>query len=190
MSNSLLDMVLFLRSPIPGRVSVRCVSSKVSFLCGVVSFTTGLTGCVDRSKSSLFLKVCVVGVGNVGSFVVGVRDCLTITIIVVVVVVSTICVFFGIGLFLLRIDGTDSDSDLVFCNGGKLVCIFQSFVVWLVASECLFCSSSGASKPFSSNSFSRCDTIRSYVPFSKCTWLIDFFWWGGVLAYMNCSMIA
>ena len=52
------------------------------------------------------------------------------------------------------------------------------------------CSSSGASKPFSFNSLSKCDTICSYVPFSKCAWLIDFFRWGGILAYMNCSIIA
>ena len=52
-------------------------------------------------------------------------------------------------------------------------------------------NSSVASKPFKSNSFSRGDTICSYVPFSKCAWLIDCFKWGrGILEYMNCSMIS
>ena len=48
---------------------------------------------------------------------------------------------------------------------------------------------SAASKPWSSNSFLRCDTICSCVLFSKCASLINFFRWGGILAYMNCSMI-
>ena len=51
-------------------------------------------------------------------------------------------------------------------------------------------SSSGASKPFNSNSRSRCVTICSNVPFSKWAWFINFFRCGGILAYMNCSMMA
>ena len=52
------------------------------------------------------------------------------------------------------------------------------------------CSSSGAFKPFSSKSLSRYDTIKLHVQFSKGAWFIDFFRWGGILAYLNCSMIA
>ena len=52
------------------------------------------------------------------------------------------------------------------------------------------CSSSGAFKPLNSNSSSRCDTICAYVRFSKCACLFDFFRCGGILANINCSMIA
>ena len=38
--------------------------------------------------------------------------------------------------------------------------------------------------------FRRCVTICSYVPFSRWAWFIDFFRRGGILAYMNCSMMA
>ena len=65
----------------------------------------------------------------------------------------------------------------MFCCGACCVTVFMGI-------------SSGASKPFNSNSLSRCDTICSYVPFSECAWLIEFFRWGGILALMNCSMIA
>ena len=58
-------------------------------------------------------------------------------------------------------------------------CCFTAFI----------CSSSGASKPFTSNPFSRCVTICLNVPFSKWAWFIDFFRCDVVLAYMNCSMM-
>ena len=45
-------------------------------------------------------------------------------------------------------------------------------------------------KLLSSYSLSRCVTNCSYVPFSKLAWFIDFFRCGGILAYMNWSMIA
>ena len=51
-------------------------------------------------------------------------------------------------------------------------------------------SSSGASTMFSSSSLSRCVTICSYEPFPKYAWFIDFFRYGGNLAYTNCSMIS
>ena len=51
------------------------------------------------------------------------------------------------------------------------------------------CNSSGVSKPFRSNSFSRCETICSKVHFSKCACIVDFSRCGGILAWMNCSMI-
>ena len=58
---------------------------------------------------------------------------------------------------------------------------------WLTV---FLCSSSGASRPFSSNFFSRFVAICSYVPFSKWTWFIDFFRCGGILAYMKYSIMA
>ena len=65
MSISLLDLVLSFRSSIPGRRSFRCVCSKATFLCGVVSSTTGLAGWEDRSRSSVSLIICIVRVGIV-----------------------------------------------------------------------------------------------------------------------------
>ena len=52
------------------------------------------------------------------------------------------------------------------------------------------CSSSGASKPLSVNSLPRCVTICLYVPFSKWAWILDLISYCGILAYMNCSMMA
>ena len=52
----------------------------------MVSFATGLTGWVDRSKFSVFLIICIVCVGILRSFIVGVRVCLTTTILVFVFV--------------------------------------------------------------------------------------------------------
>ena len=53
-----------------------------------------------------------------------------------------------------------------------------------------FWTSSGASTFFSSYSLSRCVTIGSYESFSKQSWFIDFFTCGGIMAYVNCSMIS
>ena len=66
------------------------------------------------------------------------------------------------------------------------------FSEFLVAYWCtqFTCSSSGASKVFSSNSPSKCMTVCLYVPFCKWAWFIDFFRCGGFLAFMNCSTIA
>ena len=98
--------------------------------------------------------------------------------------------FSGLGLFLNWVDGTGSDSYLVFLHRWHVKLGFSEFCCAACCVTVFICSSSGASKPFSSNSLPRCDTICSYVPFSKCAWLIDFFRWGGLLVYMNCSMIA
>ena len=63
----------------------------------------------------------------------------------------------------------------------SICCLCVTVFIWV---------SSGYSKLLSSNSLSRCVTIWSYVPFSKWVWFIDFFRCGGILAYMNWSMIA
>ena len=86
MSNSLLDLVLSSGLSFPGRRSASCICSKVAFLCGVVSSTTGLTGWNDRSRSSVFSNICIVRVGVVGNSSVRVRVCLSTTIVIVGIV--------------------------------------------------------------------------------------------------------
>ena len=93
-----MDLVLSFRSSSSGRQSVRCVCSKVTLLYGVVSFTTGPTGWVDKFQSSVFLINCIACVGIVGNFIVGVRVCSTSTIIVVVIV-GTVGVISGLVFF-------------------------------------------------------------------------------------------
>ena len=63
----------------------------------------------------------------------------------------------------------------------SICCLCVTVFIWV---------SSGYSKLLSSNSLSRCVTICSYVPFSKWAWFFVFFRCGGILAYMNWSMIA
>ena len=170
------------------RRSISCVCSKVSFLCGLVSLTTGFTGWVDRSRFSVISVIRIVWVDIVGNLIVGVRVYLT-SVIVVVVIAGTIPVVFG----------------LVFLSFGltSLVSVVSWFFQWwhtglrfsgLCCVACcvtvFICSSSGDFQPFSSNSFSSCDTIIWYVPISKCAWLIGFFKWGSILAYMIYSLIA
>ena len=87
MSISLLGLVLSFRSSILGRRSVRCLCSKVTILCGVVSVTNCLTGWVDRSRSSL-LNICIACVGIVGNFIVRVRVCNSSSIVFVAIVGS------------------------------------------------------------------------------------------------------
>ena len=101
MDISLLDLILSFGSSVPGRRSVRCICAKVTFPCRMVSFTTGLTGWVDKSRSSDFLILCNVCVSIVGNFIVGVRVCLTtiIIIIIIIVFISTIPVISGLVFF-------------------------------------------------------------------------------------------
>ena len=54
---------------------------------------------------------------------------------------------------------------------GLVLPTFALTVLWVTL---FICSSSGASNSFSSNSFSRCVTICSYVPFSEWAWFIGF----------------
>ena len=85
LSISLLGLVLSFRSSSQGRRSIRCVCSNVAFHCGVVSSTTGLTGWVDRSRSSVSPFVCIVRFVIAWNFIVGVGVCLGATIVVVVI---------------------------------------------------------------------------------------------------------
>ena len=85
-----------------GGRSVRCVCYKVTFLCGVVSSTTGLTGWEDRSRSCVSLIICIVRVGIVWSFIVGVGVCLSTTI-VIVGIFGTIRVISGLVFFSFQL---------------------------------------------------------------------------------------
>ena len=104
LSISLLDLVLSFWSSIPRRQSVRCIRSKLTFFCGVVSFTTGLTGWVPQvsqggsHRSPVFLIFCIACVGFVGNFFGGVRVCLTTTISIAIMV-GTFRVISGLVFF-------------------------------------------------------------------------------------------
>ena len=100
MNISLLDLVSFFRPSIPGKWSIRCIWSKVEFPCGMVTFTTGLTGCVDRSRCSVFSIICIVCIGIVGNSIVRVRVFSNTK--TKVVIVSTIRV--SSGLFFLSFE--------------------------------------------------------------------------------------
>ena len=151
----------------------------------MVSFTKCLTGLVDRSRFLVFLVFCNVCIGFVRISFVGV--CLTT--IIIVVIAGTVRHNLGWVFFSFELTALVSIVTwfLQCCQVGWG---FSGFCCLACCVRVFICSSSWASKPFNSKSPSRCDTISSYVPFSKCAWLIDFFMWGGILAYMNCSMIA
>ena len=83
LSISLLDLILFFRSSVPGRRSFSCVCSKVLFPRGAVGFTIGLTGWVHMSWFSVPSVICIVCLGFVGFFFVGVKICKTTVIVVV-----------------------------------------------------------------------------------------------------------
>ena len=60
----------------------------------MVSFPTGLKGRVERCWFFVISVICFVYVVSVGTFVVGVRDCLT-SVIVVLVIADTNRVFWA-----------------------------------------------------------------------------------------------
>ena len=97
---------------------------------------------------------------------------------------------FGLDHSLVWVDVTGFDNDLAYCSDGKLVCVFLGFCCVACCVTVFICISSGPFKMYTPNSLSRCDTIRLYVPFSKCTWLFNFFRWRVILAYMICSRLA
>ena len=84
--------------------SISCISSKLTIICGMVSFTTGLTGWVDRSRFSAFLVICIDCDGFIGNLFVGVRICLT-TVFVVVVFAGTLCVVLASVFLSLELRG-------------------------------------------------------------------------------------
>ena len=148
----------------------------------MVSFTIGLTGWVDRSRSSVFFTTFIVCVG-----IVGVRVCLTT--IIVVVIVTTIRVISGLVFFSCELTALVSIVTWLFAVVASWFGLFWVLLCGLMPHSCYMLFIWG----FQTIQFQllyRCDAICSYVPFSKCAWLIDFFKWGGILAYMKCSMIA
>ena len=99
-------------------------------------------------------------------------------------------VYFQLFLVLFSTGGTNFYNIPVLCSGGTLVWVFRRWCSWHFGSQRFICRSSGASMQFSFSSFSRCVTMCSYVPFSKWAWFFYFSSCGGILAYMNCSMMA
>ena len=110
--------------------------------------------------------------------------------------ITSLCVVVHFATCLTGRVGSSRFSVIFIIVGVRVVCVTADISSIILVSFNLFCITvliwvlSGYSKLFSSNSFSRCVTICSYVPFSKCAWFIDFFRCGGILAYMNWSMIA
>ena len=139
----------------------------------MASFTTGLTGWVDRSRSSVFLISFIGCVGIFGKLIFGVRVCLTITIIIVAIV-GTAGVLPGLLFFSLELTVLVPIVTWFFAMVANWFGLFRVLLCSLLVTV-FICNSSGASKPFSSNSFSISDTICSYVPFSNFASIIDFF---------------
>ena len=186
MGVSLLDLILAVRPCVPGRRSISRVCSKVAYLCGLVIFTTGLLGWVDRSKFSAFLTFSVDCIGIVGNLVVAVGNCLNT--VNVVVVANFFRVFLGMVFLPFEL------TSLVLLVTWFFLVVASLFgFSWVLLCDLLRrwfkCSSSGKFRSFSSNSFSRCDAVFSYVPISKRASLVDFFRCGGVLACLICSMV-
>ena len=98
----MFDLILSFRSLIPVRRFISCVCSKVKFLCGMVSFITGLTGWIDKSSFFVISVICIVPVGIVGNLIVGARVCLA-TVFVVAVIAGTIFVALGLVLPLFEL---------------------------------------------------------------------------------------
>ena len=89
-----MDLFPSFRSPVPGRQSLSYVCSNVTFLCGMVCFTIGLTGLVNKSWFPDFSAFSIVCAGSVGKPIIGVKVHLN-TVINVVVNAGTIRVVLG-----------------------------------------------------------------------------------------------
>ena len=90
----LLALVLSFRSSISWRRSIRCICSKITSLCWLVSSTTCLTGWEERFWSSVSLILYIVSFGIVCNFVVGVRIRLGSSIVVTGTICKNSCLFF------------------------------------------------------------------------------------------------
>ena len=90
--------------------------------------------------------------------------------------------------FLMIYPGNLQHQQMIYCSSALCgwVCLFTVIVVVDVVG---LCNSPSVSGPLSLSSFSKCATIRSYVPFSKYTKLIDRLRCGGFLAYEKLSLI-
>ena len=153
------------RSSLPRRRSIGCIGSLITSLCGMVCFATCLKGWVNSfwlSFGSVTVSVVVVRIVNVAIRVRGIG--------ITIFVSRVIWDFFQFVLAVFSTTGTDFYNVLVFYGSDTLVWFCQHLHLHFCGSHYLFvfvCSSSGASKPFCSNSLSRCVIICSCVPFSK-----------------------
>ena len=133
----------------------------------------------------------------------------SVTVFVIIVVIILVCIvvrdrdigatffvsrivlsIFRLLFFAFWVNGTDFCIVMVFLKWWHVGLSLSALVFvacWLTV---FICSSSRASKPFRSNCLSRCVTIFSCVAFSKRAWFIDFFGCGGILLYINFSMMA
>ena len=148
----------------PARRSIGCIGSKVAFLCGVVCFSTCLTGWVNRTVFGFLLVLLLF---LLFLFL------LLLTLLFGFEVLASLFLFPGFFLYL-------SVCSRCFFQQYTLISVMSWILQWwhvgldLSASVfvgCCFtlfiCSSSGASKPFSSKSLPRCVAICSNVPFSR-----------------------
>ena len=153
---------LFFRFFLPGKWPVCCIGSNITSLCGVIRFAT----CLTERMNSFWLRFSSVTVFEV------------VVVIIIGVVVWDIVI--GVTVFVSRTILIIFSFFSVFFQQATLISLMPYFPQWwlvgldLSALEFVrcwltvfICSSSGASKPFSSNSLSRCVTICSYVPFSR-----------------------
>ena len=172
LSVSLCDLSRSFRSSVLGRLSIRCVCSGVTFFCRVDSYATGLAGWVDSSWFSVISVSCFVCLGFVGSLVTRVEVCLTT--VVMIVFASTICVVLSL---VFPSFGLKALGSVVMWLLAVVTSWLGFFWIFCVAScvTVFVCSSSGTSKPFSSNFFSKSDISCFYMPFSKSAKLFDLF---------------
>ena len=135
-----LDLILFFRSFLPGRRSTGCIGSVVPILCRMVCLAT----CVTWLINSFWLSL------------------VSVTVFVVVVMIVNVAV----RLFVTRSISIISSLFSLFFQQSILVSVCCGFLQWWHVGLCLsafafsvlwltvfICSSLGASKPFSSNSF-------------------------------------
>ena len=158
----LMLSTLSFRFALPGKWPVCCIGSNGSY--GVVRFATCLAGWIN----SFWLPLSYVTV-----FVV-------VVVIVIIVDVAVWVSVIGVSVFVSRIILNNFSLFSLFFQQVTLISIMPWFFTvvarWLGLSALTFvscwltvfiCSSSGASKQFSSSSLSKCVTICLYVPFSK-----------------------
>ena len=91
----------------PGRRSIRCIGSKVTFLCGVVCFSTCLTGWVNSFRLS-FSSVVV-------------------SIIVVVVDITVLVRGVGVTVFVSRVSLVVASLFLLFFQQATLISVMSWF---------------------------------------------------------------
>ena len=115
----------------PGRRSLGCIGSKKAFLCGVVCFSTCLTGWVVSFRLS-FCFVTVFVVVIVVNITVRVRG-IGGTVFVSGIMLNIFSLF---SLFFQQVT-LISEMSWFFYSGGTLVCVCRHWCLWVVGSHCL-----------------------------------------------------